>query len=93
MGINVGVSVPKGDAIGAGVSVGALCAGVEVCEGTVVSRGMGVNVSVKGMPVDVSATIGEGEASGSPLLRLQARVVTINKRREYRFLFFISSLY
>jgi len=78
MGINVGVSVERG---------------VEVSEGVIVtvSVGMGVNVSVKGMLVDVSSTIGEGEAAGAPLLKLQARVVTIIKSREY--LFFIPSLY
>ncbi len=54
---------------------------------------MGVKVTVAGMLVDVSATTGEGEAVGSPVLRLQARVVTINKIKKYKFLFFIFSFY
>ena len=72
------------------VSVGALCVavsvgrGVKVCEGAVVSVsvGMGVKVSVGGMPVDVSVTIGEGETDGSPLLKLQARVIAIKRMRK-----------
>jgi hypothetical protein len=40
---------------------------------------MGVKVSVGEMTVDVSAATGEGEAVGSPLLKLQARVIAIKR--------------
>ena len=71
-----GVSVPKGDAIGAGVSVGRVIA-VDVRV-----LGMGVKVVVGGRPVDVSVTIGEGDAVGLPLLKLQAMVVVIKRMRK-----------
>jgi len=63
------------------VSVGS---GVKGCEGAVVSVrvGIGVKVSVGGMPVDVSAATGEGEVVGSPLLKLQARVIAIKRMRK-----------
>jgi len=44
--------------------------------------GMGVKVVVGGMPVDVSVTIGEGDAVGLPLLKLQAMVVVIKRMRK-----------
>ena len=55
--------------------------------------GRGVNVSVGGTLVDVSAGMGEGEAVCVPSLKLQARIVIINKMRRYDFLFFTVSLY
>jgi len=81
-----GVSVPKGDAIGAGVSVGRVMA-VDV---RVV--GMGIKVVVRGMLVDVSTITGEGDAVGLPLLKLQARAVAIIGMRK-KLLIFMSSLY
>jgi hypothetical protein len=61
--------------------------------GVYVRVGSGVNVSVEGTLVDVSAGMGEGEAVCVPSLKLQARIVRINKMRRYDFLFFTFSLY
>ena len=63
------------------VSVGR---GVKVCNAVAeaVRVGIGVKVSEAGMPVDVSVTTGEGEAVGSPLFKLQARVVAIKRMRK-----------
>jgi hypothetical protein len=75
-----------GIGIDVGASVGAL--GVEVA----VSVGRGVKVNVKvgtcvkvseaGIPVDVSAAIGEEEAVGLLLLGLQARGVVRKRMRK-----------
>ena len=68
-----------------GVSVGGLCVDVSVGRGVKVwdavaeeaRVGMDVKVSEAGIPVDVLAITGEGDAVGLPLLKLQARVVAI----------------
>ena len=78
IGTNVGVSVGR---LCVGVSVGR---GVNVCEAVTeaVKVGTDVKVSDAGIPVDVSATSRVGETVGLPLLKLQARVVVINRMRK-----------
>jgi hypothetical protein len=80
----VGVIVSVGRGVDVTVNVGI---------GVNVRVGRGVNVSVGGTLVDGSAGMGEGEAVCVPSLKLQARMVRINKMRRYDFLFFTFSLY
>ena len=55
--------------------------------------GRGVNSSVEGRLVDVSAGTDEGEAVGLPFVELQALSIRITKMSAYKFLTFIFLLY
>jgi hypothetical protein len=81
-GVDVIVSV------GTGVDVN-----VRVRFGVRVRVGRGVNGSVEGRLVDVSAGTGEREAVGLPFVELQALNIRITKMNAYMFLTFIFLLY
>ena len=77
MGVCVGVSVGDGVKVNVGMDVKV--------------AGMGVNFSVKRMPVDVEAGTGESEAGVPPVLpRLQASVVNIRRMGRMYFEFFMA---